>query len=193
MNVTCFGDSNTYGYDPRSFLGGRYDPDHRWVDILAERTGWTMYNLGQNGRMIPTSSPFLPPDTDFLILMLGTNDLLQGLAPEGAAEKLEQFLQKIPLWPEQMWLIAPPPMVLGEWVPSQQLIDDSHAFAHSCQALAQRLSIFFSNAGDWNISLAYDGVHFTPQGHRAFAEGLLNSLAASGVWKKNCLSHQNTV
>ena len=100
MNVTCFGDSNTYGYDPRSFLGGRYDPEHRWVDILAERTGWTMYNLGQNGRMIPTSSPFLPPDTDFLILMLGTNDLLQGLAPEGAAEKLEQFLQKIPLWPE---------------------------------------------------------------------------------------------
>ena len=84
-------------------------------------------------------------------------------------------------------------MVLGEWVPSQQLIDDSHAFAHSCQALAQRLSIFFSYAGDWNISLAYDGVHFTPQGHRAFATGLLNALAASGVWKKNCLSHQNTV
>ena len=25
MNVICFGDSNTYGYDPRSYLGGRYD------------------------------------------------------------------------------------------------------------------------------------------------------------------------
>ena len=35
MNVICFGDSNTYGYDPRSYLGGRYDPDSRWVDILA--------------------------------------------------------------------------------------------------------------------------------------------------------------
>ena len=32
MNVICFGDSNTYGYDPRSYLGGRYDPDSRWVD-----------------------------------------------------------------------------------------------------------------------------------------------------------------
>ncbi len=39
MNVTCFGDSNTYGYDSRGYFGGRYDPDSRWVDILAEETG----------------------------------------------------------------------------------------------------------------------------------------------------------
>lgn len=24
MRVMCLGDSNTYGYDPRSYLGGRY-------------------------------------------------------------------------------------------------------------------------------------------------------------------------
>ena len=99
MNVTCFGDSNTYGYDPRSFLGGRYDPDHRWVDILAAETGWTVYNMGQNGREIPTAHPSIPSDTDLLILMLGTNDLLQGLSPEMAAAKLERFVQKIPLPP----------------------------------------------------------------------------------------------
>ena len=34
MRVCCFGDSNTYGYDPRSFLGGRYAAENRWVDIL---------------------------------------------------------------------------------------------------------------------------------------------------------------
>ena len=50
MNIICFGDSNTYGYDPRSYLGGRYNPDSRWVDILAEKTGWTVCNMGQNGR-----------------------------------------------------------------------------------------------------------------------------------------------
>ena len=177
MNVTCFGDSNTYGYDPRSFLGGRYDPDHRWVDILAAETGWTVYNMGQNGREIPTSLPSIPSDTDLLILMLGTNDLLQGLSAEMAAAKLERFVQKIPLSPEQILLIAPPPMTLGEWVPSQQLIDHSHTFAQNCTALAQRSGIHFANAGDWNISLAYDGVHFTQKGHRAFAAGLLNVLS----------------
>ena len=30
MKVICFGDSNTYGYDPRSFLGDRYGPTDRW-------------------------------------------------------------------------------------------------------------------------------------------------------------------
>ncbi len=29
MKVICFGDSNTYGYDPRSLLGDRYDADSR--------------------------------------------------------------------------------------------------------------------------------------------------------------------
>lgn len=177
MNVTCFGDSNTYGYDPRSFLGGRYDPDHRWVDILAAETGWIVYNMGQNGREIPTSLPAIPSDTDLLILMLGTNDLLQGLSPEIATAKLERFVQKIPLSPEQILLIAPPPMALGEWVPNQQLIDHSHTFAQHCTALAPRLGIPFANAGDWNIPLAYDGVHFTQEGHRAFAAGLLNVLS----------------
>ena len=46
MNVICFGDSNTYGYDPRGYFGGRYDAGSRWVDILAEETGWTVCNMG---------------------------------------------------------------------------------------------------------------------------------------------------
>lgn len=46
MKVVCFGDSNTYGYDPRSWLGGRYPADSRWVDLLAQKTGWDVVNLG---------------------------------------------------------------------------------------------------------------------------------------------------
>ena len=46
MKVICFGDSNTYGYDPCSYLGGRYDADSRWADILVEETGWSVCNMG---------------------------------------------------------------------------------------------------------------------------------------------------
>lgn len=67
-------------------------------------------------------------------------------------------------------------MALGEWVPSQQLIDASYTFARLCQALAERLGIRFADAGKWDISLAYDGVHFTEHGHKAFAAGLLEEL-----------------
>ena len=34
----------------------------------------------------------------------------------------------------------------------------------------------FADAGQWGISLAHDGVHFTAHGHRAFAAGLLEAL-----------------
>ena len=176
MNVICFGDSNTYGYDPRGYFGGRYEADNRWVDILSAATGWTIRNLGQNGREIPYSSLAFPSDTDLLIVMLGTNDLLQGCSPQQAAERLERFLAAVPLDRNKLLLIAPPPVALGAWVPSPQLIDDSRAFARLCQTLAKQMGIRFADAGRWDIPLAYDGVHFTEQGHRAFAAKLLEEL-----------------
>ena len=176
MNIICFGDSNTYGYDPRGHFGGRYDVDSRWVDILAAETGWTLSNLGQNGREIPSAAPDFSDDSDLQIVMLGTNDLLQGRSPEQAVERLERFLTSLSLDQSKILLIAPPPVTLGAWVPSQQLIDSSRAFAQLCRVLAERMGIRFTNAGKWDIPLAYDGVHFTEQGHRAFAAGLLEEL-----------------
>ena len=176
MNVICFGDSNTYGYDPRSYLGGRYDPDSLWVDILAMETGWSISNMGQNGREIPSAALAFPADTDLLIVMLGTNDLLQGRSPKQAAERLERFLAGISLDRSKILVIAPPPVKRGTWVLGQQLIADSHTFAQLCQTLAEQLGTRFADAGKWDIPLAYDGVHFTEQGHKAFAAGLLGEL-----------------
>lgn len=132
--------------------------------------------MGQNGREIPVAAPAFPDDTDLLIVMLGTNDLLQGRNPEQATERLERFLAGISLDRSKILLIAPPPMAMGEWVPSPQLIEESRTFARLCQALAERLGIRFADAGKWDISLAYDGVHFTEQSHKAFAAGLLEEL-----------------
>lgn len=176
MNIICLGDSNTYGYDPRGYFGGRYDADSRWADILSAETGWNVCNMGQNGREIPSAAPAFPDDTDLLIVMLGTNDLLQGRSPEQAAERLERLLSGISLNSNKILLIAPPPMAMGEWVPTPQLIEDSRTFARLCQVLAERLGIRFADAGKWDIPLAYDGVHFTEQGHKAFAAGLLEEL-----------------
>ena len=176
MKIICFGDSNTYGYDPRGYFGGCYDADGRWVDILATETGWTIYNMGENGREIPLAVFDFPADTDLLIVMLGTNDLLQSRSPEQTIERLERFLSGISLDRSKILLIAPPPVTLGAWVPSAKLIDDSRTFALLCQTLAEQLGVRFADAGKWDISLAYDGVHFTEQGHKAFAAGLLEEL-----------------
>ena len=50
--IVCFGDSNTYGYDPRSYLGGRYPEFIRWTGLL-KAAGWEVWNKGENGLSIP--------------------------------------------------------------------------------------------------------------------------------------------
>ncbi len=170
MNVICYGDSNTYGYDPRSYFGERYDAC--WVEILAEKTGWNVVNDGMNGRRISKRPIDLPKDADILIIMLGDNDLLNGLSAAETARRMKAFLNKLSLPRDRILLIAPPPMKWGEWVPNQELIEASKALALAYQFLAEQMGIGFVDAGKWNISLAYDGVHFTEDGHRVFGENL---------------------
>ena len=133
-------------------------------------------NWGENGREIPGRNVYLPADTDLLIIMLGTNDLLQFWTPEAACEKMKLFLESLTLERNKILLIAPPPMKFGEWVQDQELIDDSITLARYYNALAERLGILFADTGEWNIPLAHDGVHLTEEGHRAFARGLIEYL-----------------
>ena len=34
MKIICYGDSNTYGFDPRIGTSGRHDKNDRWTGIL---------------------------------------------------------------------------------------------------------------------------------------------------------------
>ncbi len=176
MKIICFGDSNTYGYDPRSIFGSRYDSCNRWVEILGARTGWQVCNMGENGREIPRSPVSFPQDTDLLILMLGTNDILTGWTPRDASGKMERFIRGLELSREKLLLIIPPPVTRGSWVPNRVLIDACVSLGRYYRELAADLGIAWADAGEWNIPMAYDGVHFTEQGHGLFAEELLKLL-----------------
>lgn len=184
MRVICFGDSNTYGYDPRSYFGGRYPAESRWVDLLADKTGWEVINVGENGREIPRREYELTQinqilfreKPDLLTVMLGTNDLLQGATPETATARMEAFLTQLPIGRARILLIAPPTMQLGEWVTEESLIAASKQLAVHYDALARRLGISYADAGKWNIGLTFDGVHFTEEGHRAFASNLYTTF-----------------
>jgi lysophospholipase L1-like esterase len=183
MRLLCYGDSNTYGYDPRSFLGDRYPSDIRWTDQLAKATGWEVVNAGQNGRTIPgpsaakrLSTVYGPADT--LTVMLGTNDLLQGGSPQEATGRMEAFLTPLLSVYPSILLISPPPMQPGTWVTEDRLLTDSAALVQYYEALAQRFGVQFANAGAWGVELLFDGVHFSESGHHAFFTGLLAALRA---------------
>ena len=184
MRMLCYGDSNTYGYDPRGFFGDRYPKESRWVEILAQKLGWQIQNAGQNGREIP-SRPFqyqragellTKSAPDVFAIMLGTNDLLRGYSAVETCSRMEAFLWYIQPKCGQFLLIAPPPVKRGAWVTEESLIVESVKLADAYQALSQKLGIAFVNAGQWNAPLTFDGVHFTEAGHRAFAEGLYTYL-----------------
>ena len=181
MRILCFGDSNTYGYDPRGFFGDRYGSEDRWTHLLAKQTGYEVMNAGLSGREIPRK-----PDTlrlltehtpvDIFLVMLGTNDLLQGASAEEAAARMEAFLA--PLLPHcrQVLLVAPPPMKRGAWVPTDALVAESIRLTEEYVALAKKLKIPFVDTRHWNIELTFDGVHFSEAGHHTFANCLIEYL-----------------
>ncbi|HEY9054956.1 MAG TPA: GDSL-type esterase/lipase family protein, partial [Rectinemataceae bacterium] len=111
--VLCFGDSNTWGYDPRTTE--RYSPEHRWPEVLKA----TLQELhpgqfeviaeGQNGRTTVWDDPlgfkrgsdYLLPcleshkPVDLLVIMLGTNDLKHrfGLSAYDVAKGLGRLVE----------------------------------------------------------------------------------------------------
>lgn len=183
--VLCFGDSNTYGYDPRSYFGGQYPSDVRWTGRL-QGMGMEVANCGQNGLSVPREAQ-LPAVADLLrrvgavdavTVMLGSNDLLGGATAEETAARMEALLRCVRehAGGARVVLIAPPPMRPGDWVPTQALIDESVRLAALYRELAEKLGVAFADAGAWNVELAFDGVHFTPAGHAAFAEGIARAL-----------------
>jgi len=176
VRILCFGDSNTYGYDPRGFFGDRYGPEDRWVDLLAKQTGHECINAGANGREIPRRLLSEQPEADILLVMLGTNDLLQGAVAKEAATQMEAFLDPLVPHCRQLLLVAPPPMKRGAWVPSDALVAESIRLAEEYKLLAEKLKIPFVDTRHWNIDLTFDGVHFTEAGHHAFAENLRKEL-----------------
>ena len=89
--ILCYGDSNTWGYDPAT--EERYPLEARWVSVLARELGSDYHVIpeGLNGRttvwpdpwegehksgktyLIPCLESHYP--IDLVVMMLGTNDL----------------------------------------------------------------------------------------------------------------------
>ena len=194
--ILCYGDSNTYGYDPRSYFGARYPKNVRWTGRLMV-AGYEVVNEGQNGREIPARGGEVFSainmiqnafPLDVIVIMLGGNDLLQhpSFRAEDVTARMERFLRELQSHVSECCylLVAPPPMQWGEWVMEQRLIDESARLSACFHSLARSLRIDYADAGQWNVELAFDGVLFSEAGHTAFADGLLRCLPEKGCQQK---------
>ena len=107
MKIICYGDSNTYGFDPRLGSPGRLAKNERWTGILDSEPDIEIENEGMNGRCIPSASYEYRSlkkilerhyDADMLIIMLGSNDLFmtRGATAEKIADKMRNVFVNVP-------------------------------------------------------------------------------------------------
>ena len=176
--LICFGDSNTYGFDPRSFIGDRYEAENRWCDIISKRLCCKVLNLGQNGKPVPVGrcrslERIIEEnrDCDTIVVMLGSNDVLLGQSPEHIRDKMEKLLLQIKnLRPLKLLLLSPPRTTIPEG--EKKLEELSKLY----EKLAEELEIRFCDSHSWPLELCFDEIHMTEKANHMFADKLIEFI-----------------
>ncbi len=184
--LVFYGDSNTWGYDPADMEDGRYPEEACWTSITAKNLGerFEVIPEGQNGRRLPVVTrghAYLDglvakvKDGGILCTMLGTNDVLGLSLPDasGPVRRMQEYLAYLTreLSPEQILIIAPVPSGSPD-LPDpylQAAYAESRKMNDAFRRLSGEAGVLFADAADWNVSLAYDHIHFSAEGHRTFA------------------------
>lgn len=190
--IIFFGDSNTFGYDPRAIFGGRYSEDVRWTDIVARDLADALEVVprGMNGRCIPRSEyeiealeklikAFAP--LDYFAIMLGTNDVLltDNPRPDEAIENMRGLLGRLQSADYEILLIIPPLMFPGttNHSPFWKYEEASKRLAEGYRGIADELGLRTIDASNWMVDLDVDGVHISERGSLEFAEHMKNALS----------------
>lgn len=194
-HILCYGDSNTHGFIP---WGGRYDDKTRWTCLLADLLGpeYRIIDEGLNGRtssfddplesyrnglsyLVPCLQTHLP--VDLTILMLGSNDLKQRFSP--TAEKIADSLYRLAQITQEMTqapVLLVSPILLGPQIVGPTFSEDSLAvsreLAPALKAKADKLGIHFMNAADYANPSPSDGLHLSPDGHKALADAFYQKI-----------------
>ncbi|EDQ02700.1 SGNH/GDSL hydrolase family protein [Shewanella benthica] len=201
-NILCFGDSNTWGYEP--VVCTRYAYDVRWTGALQKRLGsqYRVIEEGLNGR----TSGFDEPGRDFsnaaryfpmllechrpldlVVIMLGTNDLKSQfqLTSSAIAQSVKGLCEMvlngeyIDNTHTQLLLIAPPHVAN---LPAEDVQifsgarDKSLQLATEYNKVADELGILFMDASEVVETTDADGLHWTAQQHQDFAAVLSDKV-----------------
>lgn len=184
--IVCFGDSNTWGYNPEA--KSRYPKAERWPGVMAAAlgNGYDVIEEGLNGRTTVWADPIeehkcgkdhLIPIVrshkpfDLLIIMLGTNDLKHrfSLTPFDIAEgagRLVQIARRIDDAVEgpapAVLLVAPPPVAtLSDFAAMFRGAEEkSRALSAEFARVAHELSCPLLDLARVAASSPVDGIHF---------------------------------
>jgi lysophospholipase L1-like esterase len=189
--IVAFGDSNTWGYDPKSAT--RFEPDVRWTGVMQRELGpgHRVVEEGLNGRTTVFDDPiepdrrgadYLPPclrshaPLDCLIIALGCNDMKTRFSATpgdiaNGAERLVRIARAEALGPggaaPAILLVAPPP--IGELTELAEMFEGARekslVLARRYRDVAERQRVGFVDAGQFIACSNLDGIHFEAEAH----------------------------
>jgi lysophospholipase L1-like esterase len=196
--VLCYGDSNTWGWNPAGT--GRFGPTERWPGVLRLELGegYTVIEEGLNGRTTVWDDPIYPyrngkhylipcleshAPLDLAIIMLGTNDLKRrfGLSAFDIAEGagiLVGLARASGAGPggaaPKVLLVAPPPV--GRLSEYAEMFEGAEAksrrFGACYRAVAAWSGCPVLDAAEVIASSDLDGIHFDVDGHQALGRAV---------------------
>jgi lysophospholipase L1-like esterase len=196
--ILCYGDSNTWGYNPST--KERYGRDERWAGVLRNELGaeYLVIEEGLNGRTTVWDDPiegykngkeYLIPclethkPIDLVIIMLGTNDLkkrfsLTAYDIANGAGVLIEIVQKSAAGPgdkaPEVLLLAPPPV--AELTEFADMFEDSEEkskkFSQQYRRVAQELGCELLDTAEVIVSSPVDGIHFEVEEHRKLGKAV---------------------
>lgn len=204
MRILCYGDSNTWGYNPANRQRFLY----RWSKVLAKllpeaeiiEEGLNSRTLnhddperyGRNGEKTLAIILESQQPLDLVIMMLGSNDLKAIYKPSESQIKagLRANLQllcdphlcdRYPL--PQVIVVAPCPLAAGilttaKW--RDQYNEAGYALSLSLakitEAIAKEFAVAYLNAGDYVQSSEIDSVHLDERNHALLAQAIYQKI-----------------
>ncbi|MCR5294473.1 MAG: hypothetical protein K6E30_04780 [Lachnospiraceae bacterium] len=188
MKLLCYGDSNTYGYDPRTWSSGRLPYEKRWTGILDADPRFEVVNEGLNGRCFPRGRAAIASlkrilsdneEADLVVVMLGTNDLFRitPVSGEIVAYQARVMFEDVPELLEKKVLLICPPKPNIQTGGYEEVCAAADELPAALAAVAGEFSVDFLDAGSWGCGLYLNDVHLNEEGHARFAKELSAYLA----------------
>ncbi len=200
--VLCYGDSNTWGYDPST--AGRYAMGERWTGVLRQElgNGYLIIEEGLNGRTTVWDDPiegykngkeYLIPclqthkPIDLVVIMLGTNDLKMRFSvpaydiANGAGVLVDTVKKSdagLDEGPPKVLLMAPPPVAkLTEF--AEMFVgaeDKSTGFSEHYRRVAEEHGCDFFDTAEVIVSSDIDGIHFEAGEHQKLGKAVADQV-----------------
>ncbi len=196
--ILCYGDSNTWGYEPER--DGRLAWDQRWPGILQDKLG-PGYRVIENGLCGRTTcheskrEPFVNgyPEArvcaevnaplSIAVVMLGTNDCKDeyGSDPARIAKDVKAVAKVFWERGAKILILSPAPIRGLEKSPFRDEFglgaeEKSRRLPHCLQKMAEEMGWQFLEAGSLVKSGDYDGIHLPAGEHARLAEAVAGKI-----------------